>query len=1062
MSETAATRLVPGAPPPVALSKSQKKKRKTKKADSTPDSPEATPDVTSRPLTEQAPENGDAHDASTVAAQEPPTPAAEEESKTSPVVELVSKRIKATAKKITRISGYVYKEQDLNDDQKRALKTLPTLEAIHKELLEVHELEQSRELATKRSEAEKTEKAKISEAIAASKTTSMSNVSKVLDLLRLRSLFAAGQLEPSSESGVVFVAGDILLGDDHDAKQAVLSGLLSAEGELEGISYSDLIEQVHTQLNPPVSTPAVPLAEEETPEEPAAEPVPEDVVPVVAGIPQSTSGSFRFVQASELESASFEEAEWVEHADTAEHSAEPEVPQSLPQPLALTQDTPNGNVEASQPPPPSATIDWAADEDVGLPSIDSLHTKFGTSGSVTPAVPETPEEIDEVAPAAHANGHVEAPVTPTPQEDDGFTQARAGRGGRGRDRGHSHGHGHHGHRDGERGGHRGFRGGERGGFRGGEHRGGFRGDRGHRGGFRGGERGAGNCPGFRGGRGGGDGEFRGRGRGRGRGGERGGASMSAIDYSVYLVTGRDLLPRGKVLSSTYYMKIWTNEVFQQDYYQSLEESLQGGVTLVQIREKNADTGDFIEIASKSKEICDRYKVPIIINDRVDVAIAINARGVHLGQTDMSVAQARKLLPKGMVIGVSCNNAEHVRAAIKDGADSIGIGAVWGTQTKKLTSPIVGVRGVGSMLEILDGSDIKAVAIGGIKSTNLLRTLHGSVSRTGHALDGVAIVSEIMASENPRQAAETLSKISKSFTSSLPQSLSSPTTADIILERVSQLMSVVRDINPLVHQITNTVVATQSANITLSLGGSPIMATEPQEMEDMSRICSALLINIGTMRFETKESMLKAGFFANENTKPVVFDPVGVGASAFRKETVRDLLNTFQASVIKGNAGELAALAESQEVLTKGVDSIGPGFKDPVTFVRELARKERCVIALTGPVDYISDGISVVALRNGHDVLGKITGSGCIVGSSIATYCGALFARSTDDMLGGKLVRGDVFLGAIAGILLLTVAAEVAAQKKTFKGPGTFLPALIDELWILESPTVRNLARIEVF
>ncbi|KNZ76685.1 putative thiamine biosynthetic bifunctional enzyme [Termitomyces sp. J132] len=506
--------------------------------------------------------------------------------------------------------------------------------------------------------------------------------------------------------------------------------------------------------------------------------------------------------------------------------------------------------------------------------------------------------------------------------------------------------------------------------------------------------------------------------------------MNDIDYSIYLVTGRELLPPGK------------------DYYESLEESLQGGVTLVQIREKNIDTGEFIEIATKSKEICDRYNVPVIINDRVDVAVAVKARGVHLGQTDMSVPQARKLLPEGTVIGVSCNNAHHVRAAIEDGADSIGIGAVWGTQTKQLTSPLVGVRGVGTLLELLGGTNIKAVAIGGIKIKNLLRTLHGSVSRTGRALDGVAIVSEIMASGDPRQAAITLSTIFNSFTitTNLPPVMSPQglSAGQIIVEK-----------------ITNTVVATQSANITLSLGGSPIMASEPQEMEDLGHISSALLINIGTMRSDGKESMSKAGYFANINKKPVIFDPVGIGASAFRRDTARDLLNVFQASVIKGNAGELAALAGTQEVFTKGVDSVGSGFRDPVGFVRDLARKERCVIALTGPVDYISDGTNVVALSNGHEILAKITGSGCIVGSSIATYCGALFARSTGDST-GKLVQGDTFLGAIAGIMVLTVAAEAAVLREDVKGPGTFLPALIDELWALQPRAVQSLARIEVF
>ncbi|KAG6828811.1 hypothetical protein H0H92_006693 [Tricholoma furcatifolium] len=512
-----------------------------------------------------------------------------------------------------------------------------------------------------------------------------------------------------------------------------------------------------------------------------------------------------------------------------------------------------------------------------------------------------------------------------------------------------------------------------------------------------------------------------------------GATMSDIDYSVYLVTGREALPPGK------------------DYYESLEESLQGGVTVVQIREKNTDTGEFIEVAKKSKEICDRYNVPLIINDRVDVAVAVKARGVHLGQTDMSVAQARQLLHEGAVIGVSCNNAEHVRTAIRDRVDSIGIGAVWGTQSKKLTSPLVGVRGVGALLEILDGTNIKAVAIGGIKSKNVVRLLHGSVSKTGHALDGVAVISEIVAAANPRQPAEFLNNTMKAFKAHLsshsPERSLRPSLEETLVRQVAQLMTVVREVNPLVHQITNNVVATQSANITLGLGGSPIMASEPQEMEDLSRISSALLINIG--------------YFANEHRKPVVFDPVGIGASAFRKQTVKDLLDVFQASVIKGNAGELAALADSQEVLTKGVDSVGPGFKDPVTFVREMAKKERCVIALTGKVDYISDGNIVIALKNGHEMLGQITGSGCIVGSSIATYCGALYSRNPTQGT-PTLVRGDTLLGAVAGILVLTVAAELAVERDSVRGPGTFLPGLIDELWSLEPSQVEARAKIEVF
>jgi len=115
-------------------------------------------------------------------------------------------------------------------------------------------------------------------------------------------------------------------------------------------------------------------------------------------------------------------------------------------------------------------------------------------------------------------------------------------------------------------------------------------------------------------------------------------------------------------------------------------------------------------------LCDKYKVPLIINDRVDIALAVHADGVHLGQTDMPVHVARTLLPKNAIIGVSCNNLDHLKKAVEDRADYIGIGAVWTTHTKELTNPVIGVRGVGSFLSALDGTDVKAVAIGMKHST----------------------------------------------------------------------------------------------------------------------------------------------------------------------------------------------------------------------------------------------------------------------------------------------------------------------------------------------------------
>ncbi|KAH9942289.1 Hydroxyethylthiazole kinase [Epithele typhae] len=527
-----------------------------------------------------------------------------------------------------------------------------------------------------------------------------------------------------------------------------------------------------------------------------------------------------------------------------------------------------------------------------------------------------------------------------------------------------------------------------------------------------------------------------------------------LDYSVYLVTGRELLPTGKT------------------YLESLEESLIGGVTLVQVREKQVDTGEFIRIAQATKEVCRRHQVPVLINDRIDVALAIGADGVHIGQSDMPVSIARKLLPPNAIIGMTCNTSEHVQQAIKDGVDYIGLGPVWPTTTKKDAQGAVGVRGIGAMLEILEtvpeGRGIRAVSIGGIKSTNALHCLHGSVSPSGRILDGLAVVSDIVASNDPRAAANRIASVVQAFktnpitTFSYAPSAYQPAS---IKHAVGELLSVVRQHSPLIHQITNNVVTTQSANATIALGASPIMATAPEEMADLSAAAGALLVNFGTI--QNLDGMLSAGRNYNLRRKPVVFDPVGVGATAFRKSSAAALLDAWQATVIKGNAGELAALANWAEVEAKGVDSVGKGFADPAGFVRHLAKKQRAIAVLTGKDDYISDGDRVVRLSNGHPLLGEITGSGCMVGTAVATFCAAasiaaMNSRAPDAPEDAQIARGDMFTAAVGGVLAITIASELAAAKSDIvRGSGTFLPALIDELGALTPEKIVIHAKVEV-
>ncbi|KAG9074675.1 hypothetical protein FRC06_010535, partial [Ceratobasidium sp. 370] len=539
----------------------------------------------------------------------------------------------------------------------------------------------------------------------------------------------------------------------------------------------------------------------------------------------------------------------------------------------------------------------------------------------------------------------------------------------------------------------------------------------------------------------------------------------------------------------------------KDYYESIEESIQGGVTVVQVREKKTDTGEvpslfsspsspsnsnlppaqFLEIARRTKQICDKYNVPLFINDRVDIALAVGATGVHIGQSDMPVAVARRLLDLGHsgesvsslvggvglsfgdldvrpVIGVTVGNVEEAKRAVSDGADYVGIGAVWATQTKDIVKPLVGVRGIGDILDVVGDAGIPAVAIGGIKTHNALHTLHGGVGPiTGTALSGLAVVTEIMSALDASIPARALTSIINSRTKhahwpALCLPPNTPPSAALLAENSGSLLTALKKHSPLVHQITNHVVVAQSANATLALGASPIMATAPEEMDDLGDVVGALLVNFGTVT--SKEGMLVAGRAANRNKKPVVFDPVGVGATSFRRATANEILNTWQASVIKGNAGEIGAILGSSEastrVATRGVDSVGPGFSDPVNIVRTLAKRERCIVVMTGKTDYVSDGYTAVALSNGHPLLGDVTGSGCIVGTAIAAFAAAArleMPESKEDE--GRLVRGDMFQAAVAGVLAVTIAAEKAAERPDVKGTGTFFSALIDELYNLK-------------
>ena len=195
-----------------------------------------------------------------------------------------------------------------------------------------------------------------------------------------------------------------------------------------------------------------------------------------------------------------------------------------------------------------------------------------------------------------------------------------------------------------------------------------------------------------------------------------------VDYSLYLVTDRKILG-------------------DRDLAQSIELAIQGGVTLVQLREKSVSTREFLHLALKVKAITSQYQIPLIINDRLDIALAVDADGLHVGQDDLPMPKARELLGSRKIIGVSASTLAEALLAQQQGADYLGVGAIFNTATKT-DAPEVSLQ----QLEIIKKSvSIPVVAIGGINETNLTQVL-----ATG--IDGVSVVSAILAKEDLQRAA----------------------------------------------------------------------------------------------------------------------------------------------------------------------------------------------------------------------------------------------------------------------------------------------------------------------
>jgi hydroxyethylthiazole kinase len=251
----------------------------------------------------------------------------------------------------------------------------------------------------------------------------------------------------------------------------------------------------------------------------------------------------------------------------------------------------------------------------------------------------------------------------------------------------------------------------------------------------------------------------------------------------------------------------------------------------------------------------------------------------------------------------------------------------------------------------------------------------------------------------------------------------------------------RTTKPLIHQITNYVVMNETANATLALGALPVMAHAPEEVEEMVALAGALVLNIGTLSAHWVDAMLKAGRAATERGIPIVLDPVGAGATRYRTETAKRILDEVRVTVVRGNAGEIATLVGvAAEV--RGVESIDAG-GDAAGLARQAGATLGAVVSVTGPVDHVSDGNESIAIENGHPLMASITGTGCM--SSALTGC--FLAVNADRPLAA----------AAEALAAFGVAGERAAVGA--RGPGSFHVALYDALAALDPETLDEQARL---
>jgi hydroxyethylthiazole kinase len=262
------------------------------------------------------------------------------------------------------------------------------------------------------------------------------------------------------------------------------------------------------------------------------------------------------------------------------------------------------------------------------------------------------------------------------------------------------------------------------------------------------------------------------------------------------------------------------------------------------------------------------------------------------------------------------------------------------------------------------------------------------------------------------------------------------------QQAAQNLAAIREKKPLVHNITNSVVMNFTANAILAMGALPVMADAENEVEEIVAVADALVLNIGTLTEGRIGSMIKAAQKASEQRTPIVFDPVGVGATRFRTETAKNIIDTTPISVIRGNASEILSLRHKASQ-PKGVASAHT--VDEATPTAKIIAKElNTIVAITGHVDMVTDGLREIRISNGHPLMSYLTGTGCASSAAI----GAFLA-----------VENDALRATAMALAFFGIAGEAAS--KNASAPGTFMGCLIDALYAITPEDLRRGCRIDL-